>query len=268
MSVPYEQASANPDPAAPEESSAAAEAQNKASEIAPDENRSFDHAIGQRLSERLNAATESEDPVQALDDAIQGMADELSHNLAVDTSELLPTEPGNVIPNAIETLVEVALEATDPVSALEEGAETLVEALAMRDLAVQEQQLAASARQVDQHAAYRHARFHRVSELMGVGYDLDQAVAITNANEAEIRGRAIAAGRDPMEPIYRYAVLNGYRGAPRAPAGVGYAPLRAAADAASRGHRSISVVEALSGLGDQEFADATKGERWQRLMGQ
>jgi len=268
MSLPNEQASAGPVPAAPGESSAATEAPEEASDVAPNEEQSFDHAIGQRLSERLNAATESDDPVQALDDAIQGMADELSRTLAVNASEAPSIETGSMISNAIETLVEVALEATDPVGALEEGAETLAEALAMRDLTARDEQLATSARQVDQHAAYRHARFHRVSELMGVGYDLDQAVAITNANEEEIRNRAIAAGRDPMEPIYRYAVLNGYRGVPRARAGMGYGPPGTTSTAASRAHRSASIIEALSGLNDQEFADATKGERWQRLMGQ
>jgi hypothetical protein len=169
--------------------------------------------------------------------------------------------------SAIGTLVSVALEMDDPVTALEEGAESLAEALAARDVAAQESLRAARERQIDEQAAYQHARFHRVNELIDVGYSLDQAVAITNADEADIRARAAAVGRNPMEPIYRYAVLNGYpgvRSAQPAPTAHHERPLSAARLHGAGG--SSPTMETLAQLSDDDFAEATKGDRWQTLM--
>ena len=210
-----------------------------------------------RLSEELDAALESPDPVAGLDKAVQTVADELSHRAApeFDSESVGPDEE---VAGAIETLVRIALEMDDPVAALEEGAESLAEALAARDVAEQEWQQAAEEHWVDQQAAYRHARFHRVNELIDAGYGLDQAVAITNANEMEIRARAAEAGSDPMDAIYRYAVLNGYQGGLMQPAGVSEPGV--GSDEADR------RLTALVGLSDEAFAEATKGDRWQRLL--
>lgn len=218
-----------------------------------------------RLSEELDAALESPDPVAGLDKAVQSVADELSRH------SLPEFEPENVGPDAemasaIETLVRMALEMDDPVAALEEGMESLAEALAARDLAEHERQQAAEDLWVDQQAAYRHARFHRVSELIDAGYGLDQAVAVTNANEAEIRTRAAEAGSDPMEAIYRYAVLNGYQGH-RAMRPVAMPQSRSTVeDPAAGSDGPTHHLAALARLSDEAFAEATKGDRWQKLL--
>lgn len=173
-------------------------------------------------------------------------------------------------------LVEVALRLDDPVAALEEGVEALAEALAQRDLAVQEQhrleravENQREARQAEFQQAYRHARLHRVGELVDLGYSLDQAVAITTANEAEIRQRAASAGRDPAEIIYRYALMHGYqprRTNPSSQAGeiardVGSEPRMGVPP-----RNSPSVLAGLAIMSDTDFAEATRGDRWQRLL--
>jgi hypothetical protein len=196
------------------------------------------------------------DPAAELDATARRPVDELGRAPYPNA----PEQDG-AIENAIAALVGVALEMDDPVTALEEGAESLAEALTAREIAAQDQHRSAQERQVDEQAAYRHARFHRVAELIDTGYSLDHAIAITNANEAEIRARAVATGRDPMEPIYRYAVLNGYQGVRPERSGHVTRYQHAAVE------RPSSAMEALAQLNDEAFAEATKGDRWQRLMG-
>ena len=217
-----------------------------------------------RLSEELETALESPDPVAGLDKAVQTVADELSRqSMPEPGSESI--EPDGEIAGAIETLVRVALDMDDPVTALDEGMESLAEALAARDAAERERQQAAKELWIDRQAAYRHARFHRVSELIDAGYGLDQAVAITNANDAEIRARAAEAGSDPMEAVYRYAVLNGYPGHHGMPPTAGPQPrLRAVSGAAS--DDPAHHLAALALLSDEAFGEATKGDRWEKLL--
>lgn len=225
--------------------------------------QAVDHILRTRLSEELDAALESPDPVAGLDDAVQTVADELSRHTAPEPDFEGAAGPDEEIAGALETLVRVALEMTDPVAALEEGAESLAEALAARDLAEQARQRAAEEQRTDQQAAYQHARFHRVSELVDVGYSLDQAVAITNTNEAEIRARAAATGSDPMEAIYGYAVLNGYRG-PRPDAMPWDEQGFTERDA--KGGGPIQALADLVQLSDDAFAEATRDDRWRVLM--
>lgn len=178
---------------------------------------------------------------------------------------------------AVDVLTQIALQLDDPVSALEEGAEALAEALAARDAAIERQDHAAAAdaaqasmRRAEFEDAYRHARMHRVGELVDLGYQLDQAVAITNANEADIRERALAAGRDPAGVIYHYALLHGYlpRSARRRgshPASEGTFPATKTRSPNSSGRR-FSELEALAAMSEEEFGRVTKGDRWQRLL--
>lgn len=216
-----------------------------------------------RLSEELDAALESPDPVAGLDKAVDTVADELARRAPLEADAESVGSDGEMA-GAIETLVRVALEMDDPVTALDEGMESLADALAARDVAEQEWKQAAEELWTDQQAAYQHARFHRVSELIDAGYGLDQAVAITNANEADIRARAADAGRDPMEAIYRYAVLNGYQG---------YRPVqpmaslsRPAVEPGRAGNDPAQNLAALADLNDEAFAEATKGDRWEKLL--
>ena len=225
--------------------------------------QTVDPILGARLSEELNKALESPDPVAGLDRAIQTVADELSRGSEPDVASGAVAGSEEEMAGAIETLVRVALEMDDPVAALEEGADSLAEALAERDAMIQARLAAAREQHIDEQAAYRHARLHRVSELIDVGYGVDAAISITNANEAEVRARSLAMGRNPMEAIYQYAVRNGYRG--RRPyldepsAGRQHSP------APPRAERQ-SPMAALAQLSEEAFAEATKGDRWQRLM--
>ena len=218
-----------------------------------------------RLSEEVETALESPDPVAGLDTAVQTVGDELSrHSMPELGSESI--EPDGEIAGAIETLVRVALDMDDPVTALDEGMESLAEALAARDAAERERQQAAAELWVDRQAAYRHARFHRVSELIDAGYGLDQAVAITNANDAEIRARAAEAGSDPMETIYRYAVLNGYSGHHATPPIAEPQSRSRAVNPSGASADPTHHLAALARLSDEAFAEATKGDRWQKLL--
>lgn len=136
-------------------------------------------------------------------------------------------------------------------------------------------------------AAYQHAREARVSELCALGYAPQEALAITFDNEAEIISNAFAAGHNPAQVIYEYAQRHGYRGGPgpvqhATRAVPGSAPamseaekvaLAARGQAASKslsnaggGSAGTLTLEALAGMSDEEFAEATKGDRWQKLL--
>jgi len=138
-------------------------------------------------------------------------------------------------------------------------------------------------------AAYQHARQARISELCALGYAPQEAFAITFENEAEVIGNAYATGRNPAQVIYDYAQRHGYRGSQAGEAVrhvVGLAPrpasamseaekvaLAARGQAASKslsnaggGSTGTLTLEALASMSDDEFAEATKGDRWQKLL--
>jgi hypothetical protein len=134
-------------------------------------------------------------------------------------------------------------------------------------------------------AAYQHARQARVSELCTLGYAPQEALAITFDNEAEIIGNAYANGQNPAQVIYDYAQRHGYRGgaihrargpAPRSAAAMSEAEKVVLAARGQAGSKSLSnagggaagtlTLEALAGMSDEEFAEATKGDRWQKLL--
>lgn len=182
-----------------------------------------------------------------------------------------PAIPEPMLETAVERLTQVALQMEDPVQALEDGIDALAEALALREMDIRQEAEAVQAQQrrrqeadVELANAYRHARLHRVGELVDVGYSLDQAVAITNANEAEIRHRALSVGRDPDQVIHEYAVRHGYR---RAPTRGARPEQRSANTTSSRAAmQPASMLERLAALPDEEFAQATRGDRWERLF--
>ena len=61
-----------------------------------------------------------------------------------------------------------------------------------------------------------------------------------------------------MEPIYEYAVLNGYQGVDfTQPAKPRYDRSLASA---------TSAIEDLAELSDEAFAEATRGDLWERMM--
>lgn len=142
--------------------------------------------------------------------------------------------------------------------------------------------------------AYRHAREARIAELSALGYGADEAVTITFDNELELIRNAYATGRNPAQVIYDFAMQRGYRAAnaagprlgarPQTPVGGPVEGRRTITEAekialAARGQagaKSLSSMgggstgtlslEALAGMSDEEFAETTKGDRWQRLL--
>jgi len=137
-------------------------------------------------------------------------------------------------------------------------------------------------------AAYQHARQARVSELCALGYAPHEALEITFDNEREIIQNAYANGRNPAQVIYDYARRRGYGGPPSAApsrgtdlttgraGGFSEAEKIALAARGQAGSKSLSTagggatgtltLEALAGMSDEEFAEATKGDRWQKLL--
>jgi hypothetical protein len=136
--------------------------------------------------------------------------------------------------------------------------------------------------------AYHHARDARIEELSLLGYSREEAAAITFDNELEVIRNAYASGRNPAQLIYDYAVRRGYSPAapqtsrPQAPVARPVAGQLSAAEKVAlamrgqAGSKSLSSagggvtsglsLEALAGLSDEEFAEATRGDRWQRLL--
>jgi len=268
MSLPNDEASNRADWAnATDESAMQSRATAQSLQSSSTEKPTSVEALGARLSEALSVAQEDSDPVAGLELAIRTVADEIGEASQEDRESEIGSEPIEDFTDAIDALVRISLETDDPVKALEEGTDSLAEALAERKTAAREEILVAHERRADEEAAYRHARFHRVTELMDIGYSLDQAVAITNANETEIGVRAAAVGRSPMEPIYEYAVRNGYRRAQSRPEAHGslHRP-HGSAPAAQDRSREFSTLQMLASMGDEEFDETTKGDRWQRLL--
>lgn len=141
--------------------------------------------------------------------------------------------------------------------------------------------------------AYQHARRARIEELAALGCSQDEALAITFDNEREVISSAFAAGRNPAQVIYDIAVGRGYRPtvetqsasvrhqSPSATSSSARAVITEAEKVAlaARGQaaaKSLSsagggstgalTLEALAGMSDEEFAEATKGDRWHRLL--
>lgn len=138
-------------------------------------------------------------------------------------------------------------------------------------------------------AAYRHARQTRISELRALGYTPHEALEITSDNELEVIRNAYANDRNPALVIYDYALRHGYRGgalgsvthgAPGISRSSGVpseAEKVALAARGQAGSKSLSAagggstgtlsLEALASMSDEEFAEATRGDRWQKLLG-
>ncbi len=133
--------------------------------------------------------------------------------------------------------------------------------------------------------AYQHARQARVSELLALGYAPQEALGITFDNELEVIRNAYANGRNPAQVIYDYARQRGYGAPPAHGQSIGdggHRPAMTEAEKvalAARGQatsKSLSTaaggstgaltLEALASMSDEEFAEATKGDRWQKLL--
>lgn len=234
-----------------------------------------ERARRKELQRELHSAVESQQKLQGRLDQLHELAQQRA---ASDTQTCVDTPQEQVN----EPLTELPSEAT-PLAGAGEQADG-----AFRT------QLMHSVRDVmrerpDFLAAYRHARQARVSELVSLGYAPQEALGITYDNELEIIRNAYVNGRNPAHVIYDYARRHGYGGgsvaepsermAARDP-GRGTIPseaekvaLAARGQAASKslstaggGSTGTLTLEALAGMSDEEFAEATRGDRWQKLL--
>ncbi|MGH6890981.1 MAG: hypothetical protein ACREEP_01865, partial [Dongiaceae bacterium] len=135
--------------------------------------RQFDEIPQSQLAAELETATNGADPVSGVESAVRTAAEGLGYDLHEPSDFAPESDRGAQMETAVDVLVRAALEMDDPVAALDQGADALAEALAARDIATREQLHAARERRIDEQAAHRHARLHRVTELIDVGYSLD-----------------------------------------------------------------------------------------------
>lgn len=231
---------------------------------------------------------ESRDARHRLQAMLEGRQDPAQARPGADVEEALP--------DALEAASGAGRD--DPAARMEDRAVRPEEFAAAQEERAFRTQILQSVRnyvrtQPDFMDAYQHARQARIEELSGLGYSPDEAVAITFDNEAEVIRNAYATGRNPAQVIYEYALTRGYPGSagafqlpvsapPRgataqaAEGGMSAAEKVALAARGQAGAKSLSTagggalgtltLEALAGLADDEFAEATKGDRWQRLL--
>lgn len=233
-----------------------------------------ERARRRELQRELQAATATRERLQERLDTLHALA-------ARSDTGLVPPTPGEHTADIIQT--DRAIDNTAEVPLAEDVFRTQV-LQSVRSYA---------AERPDFLDAYEHARQARIEELSALGYAQDEALAITFDNEREVIAGALSAGRNPAQVIYEFAVRRGYQPRERAPASLpvsgkapqtgqtGPAPLTEAEkialaargqagakslSAAGGGSTGTLTLEALADMSDEEFAEATKGERWQRLL--
>jgi hypothetical protein len=130
-----------------------------------------------------------------------------------------------------------------------------------------------AARTPDFMDAYKHACGDRDSELAELGYgDPELRRQIIAAEEAAIVGRALNDGVNPAERIYKLAHRRGYRGAAQRDAAARLEALarnQAMARSLSGAGGAAPMpprLEDLANMSDDEFAAATRGANWRRLL--
>lgn len=234
-----------------------------------------ERARRKELQRELQSAAEAQQRLQGRLDLLHELAQQHAVPAAENGNEALPGHTHDARP-------EMPPEAV-PVTGAEQQAEAAFRTQLMHSVrdVVRERP--------DFLAAYQHARQSRVSELVALGYAPHEALDITFDNELEIIRNAYSNGRNPAHVIYDYAQRHGYRGEPSTRSAQGAAataPARGGALSeaekvalAARGQataKSLSMagggstgtltLEALAGMSDEEFAEATKGDRWQKLL--
>lgn len=128
--------------------------------------------------------------------------------------------------------------------------------------------------------AYGYLR-QKAAERIAADYpdaSTQQIQSVLNMHELNLIQEAMRDGKNSAAEVYRLAVEQGYQPPkPKAPA-ISEAERIAKAEAAQRGGKSLGAVpaggasgeltiETLAGMTDKEFAEATKGDKWERLMG-
>ncbi|MFO0454266.1 MAG: hypothetical protein ACK52I_37390 [Pseudomonadota bacterium] len=125
----------------------------------------------------------------------------------------------------------------------------------------------------DYHDALRYMLDSRSREFQALGMSADQARY--QAQQEMMQGALVNASRgmNPAEIAYRLAEARGYRPQTAAPTADDRMKMQAKGIAASKSLGNGPAAggkigaEALLSMSDDEFAEATKGNNWRKLMG-
>lgn len=121
--------------------------------------------------------------------------------------------------------------------------------------------------------AVKHLAQVRVRELVAFGHDVESA---RQQSVQELQQHAYwcaANGKNPASIAYELAKARGFSGKPAAPSAAESFQVQKRGVAAARSLGSGGAasgkpsVEALLSMSDEDFASATKGNNWQKLMG-
>lgn len=122
--------------------------------------------------------------------------------------------------------------------------------------------------------ALQHVRTMRAGQYRALGLSEQQIVAQLSQDEVAFAATAVQNQRNIAESIYEFAKASGYapKATERKPSEMLAAEARGVAAAKSLGtggggSTGTPSLEALATMSDAEFAEATKGDNWRRLMG-
>jgi len=126
--------------------------------------------------------------------------------------------------------------------------------------------------------AYSHLVNGRVAELQLIGHAPEMVAQIVAAEEKMIINTALAQGKDPYQSIYDVAKLRGFSKAasvetPKADDATKIVAMQKAEKAtktlsnAPGAASSTPTLDALANMSEDEFAEATAGKNWRKLLG-
>ena len=133
-----------------------------------------------------------------------------------------------------------------------------------------EQQFAAQA--PDYYEAVEHLRTQRAAELEALGVDPQSAQQQAHQELVRHAYMSAQAGMNPAEQAYRIAKARGFTGKQQqSPADKLQSQAKGVAAARTLGSggatKNALSLDALAAMSDEDFAEATKGNNWQKLMG-
>lgn len=123
----------------------------------------------------------------------------------------------------------------------------------------------------DYEEAIVFARDRRVAELQALGVDDDQARTQAARELYEAAFTFAQQGKNPAEIVYRVAQAKGYATKPQVTEADKFQAQKSGAAARGLGSggqaKSNLTAAQLLAMSDDEFAEATKGGKWEKLVG-
>lgn len=131
-----------------------------------------------------------------------------------------------------------------------------------------------AAQNPDYFDALQHVRGMRAAQYRAMGLSEEQVIAQIGHDELAFANTALQNRRNIAESLYEFAKASGYapKAAERKPSEMLAAEAKGVAAAKSLGtggggSTGMPSLEALATMSDEEFAQATRGDNWRRLMG-